>query len=371
MSSSRSARPASPSSRSNREVLFPGAPVVFIAAPSHQRPPNSTGVFMGLDLGGTIALAQRLQPDAAAGLRRQRRVGERQVSTRASRARSSTRSRRTWSSPTSPACEWRTSSGALAALPSRSLVYYLRSRRTAPDGTSSRPKARPRRCRRERAGVQLHGNLDGSRHRRRQPAQPDAARPIRRRSRAARVAGRACRRHRPLRNRSERQPGRLAPASTVGNQREPRSGRDQHPLSRAGYLGPLQVLHRRRDDVAARANVPHRRPAPSAPETTTSRGRPPEGRSRAPHQLRRGYGTLRDVSSPHRKWSACASRANCTTTWASSWRCSRSSSTSWATRFGTPIPASWPARAKHRIERLKSPRACTTCRISCTRRNSS
>jgi signal transduction histidine kinase len=48
----------------HREVLFSGTPVVFIAAPSHARPANSTGVFMGLELGGTIALAQRLQPDA-------------------------------------------------------------------------------------------------------------------------------------------------------------------------------------------------------------------------------------------------------------------------------------------------------------------
>ena len=48
----------------NREALFPDAPIVFVAAPSRQRPPNSTGVFMGLDLGGTIALAQQLQPDA-------------------------------------------------------------------------------------------------------------------------------------------------------------------------------------------------------------------------------------------------------------------------------------------------------------------
>jgi signal transduction histidine kinase len=46
-----------------RGVLFPGTPVVFIAAPSHARFPNSTGVLMGLELGGTIALAQRLQPD--------------------------------------------------------------------------------------------------------------------------------------------------------------------------------------------------------------------------------------------------------------------------------------------------------------------
>ena len=34
-------------------------------------------------------------------------------------------------------------------------------------------------------------------------------------------------------------------------------------------------------------------------------------------------------------------------------------------------PSSGPARAKHPIERLRSPRACTTSHISCIRRNSS
>jgi signal transduction histidine kinase len=47
----------------NRDALFPATPVVFAASPGKRRGANSTGVFLGLDLTGTIALATTLQPD--------------------------------------------------------------------------------------------------------------------------------------------------------------------------------------------------------------------------------------------------------------------------------------------------------------------
>jgi signal transduction histidine kinase len=49
----------------NRDSLFPGTPVVFVASPMKRRAANSTGVFIGLNLFGTIELATRLQPDAS------------------------------------------------------------------------------------------------------------------------------------------------------------------------------------------------------------------------------------------------------------------------------------------------------------------
>jgi signal transduction histidine kinase len=48
----------------HRELLFPGAAIVFTALPGTARVANSTGVFTELDLAGTLALAIRLQPEA-------------------------------------------------------------------------------------------------------------------------------------------------------------------------------------------------------------------------------------------------------------------------------------------------------------------
>jgi len=47
----------------NRQELFPGTPLVFLAnARSRQRPENSTGIVSELSFGGTLALAAALQP---------------------------------------------------------------------------------------------------------------------------------------------------------------------------------------------------------------------------------------------------------------------------------------------------------------------
>ncbi len=49
----------------NRDELFPGTPVVFLASRSApRRLENSTGVIAELNLSGTLALAAALQPDA-------------------------------------------------------------------------------------------------------------------------------------------------------------------------------------------------------------------------------------------------------------------------------------------------------------------
>jgi signal transduction histidine kinase len=48
----------------NREALFSDTPIVFLVSPGTRRSANSTGVFIGLDLSGTIALATKLHPDA-------------------------------------------------------------------------------------------------------------------------------------------------------------------------------------------------------------------------------------------------------------------------------------------------------------------
>ena len=108
----------------NREALFPDAPIVSLVSPGTRRSANSTGVFISLDLSGTIALATKLQPDATnifvvSGASDNDRFYENLVRTQ-SEAFTGTLAFTYLSGLPMADLEQR-----LAALPPRSLVYHL------------------------------------------------------------------------------------------------------------------------------------------------------------------------------------------------------------------------------------------------------
>ena len=108
----------------NREALFSDTPIVFLVSPGTRRSANSTGVFIDLDLSGTIALATKLQPDATnifvvSGASDNDRFYEHLARTQ-SEAFGDKLAFTYLSGLPMPDLEQR-----LAALPPRSLVYYL------------------------------------------------------------------------------------------------------------------------------------------------------------------------------------------------------------------------------------------------------
>ena len=270
----------------NRNALFPGAPVVFIAGRAQARLANSTGVFMGLDLSGTIALAQRLQPDAqqvfvVSGASDNDRFYEQLARTQLD---SFTKNLAiTYLSGLAIADLER----RLAALPPRSIVYYLivtqdgEGRNFLPLEALDRVAAAANAPLYSFIEIWMDDNMVGG-------SLLSITRPVRS---AADLALRVLRGESadsiatldidPHINQVDwRQLRRWGisesriPAGTGIRFREP------------GPWDRYKSLHHRRHVVAARANRPDRRPAPPTREEATSRGRRTQGRNGAPRQLR-------------------------------------------------------------------------------------
>ncbi len=275
----------------NREALFPGAPVVFIAATVTARLANSTGVFMGLDLGGTIALAQQLQPDAQQVF---------VVSGASDNDRFYEKLARTQLDPFTKNLAFTYLSGL--RLPTSNGAW--RHCRLAPSCTTSsltqdgegrnflRSRPSTRRC---AANAPVYSFMEiwmddnmvgGSLLSLTQPVRSAAELALRvlRGESADSIATLEINPH--INQVDWRQLRRWGisesriPAGTSIRFREP------------GAWDRYKSLHHRRDDVAARANRPHRRPAAAAPK----RRRAEEGVLRGEAELHTSYARIRDLA---------------------------------------------------------------------------